>query len=135
MLTFAKGLERYEFAKGKPDPLSMIEEELKLYFRGELQKFLTPYSFEFGTPFQRRVWEELARIPYGETRTYGQVAAAIGNPKACRAVGGANRVNPLAILVPCHRVINEGNIIGGYAGGQKWKRWLLANEGTLFRVG
>jgi O-6-methylguanine DNA methyltransferase len=137
LLTFAKApnlqkeLERFAFkiAVGKPDPISMIEKELSLYFSGTLKTFRTPYSFEFGTPFQRRVWEELAKIPYGKTRTYGEMAAAVGNAKASRAVGGANGANPLAILIPCHRVINSGNKIGGYAGGQEWKRWLLEREG------
>jgi methylated-DNA-[protein]-cysteine S-methyltransferase len=81
-----------------------------------------------GSPFQRLVWAELLRIPYGEVRTYGEIAASLGRPGAARAVGGANHCNPVAILVPCHRVVQRGGQLGGYGGGVDVKRWLLAHE-------
>lgn len=81
-----------------------------------------------GSTFQRRVWAELLRIPYGEVRTYGEIAAGLGRPGAARAVGAANGRNPVAILVPCHRVVQRGGRLGGYGGGVAVKRWLLAHE-------
>lgn len=84
-----------------------------------------------GTPFQQRVWEELRRIPTGETRTYGELAAALGNPGASRAVGGANGSNNVAVLIPCHRVIATDGTLGGYAYGLTIKAELLRREGAL----
>ena len=81
-----------------------------------------------GTPFQQAVWQELRRIPAGQTRSYAQIAAQIGKPNACRAVGGANRANPVAVLVPCHRVIGADGGIAGYAWGEAIKRELLRRE-------
>jgi methylated-DNA-[protein]-cysteine S-methyltransferase len=81
-----------------------------------------------GTDFQRSVWKALRDIPAGETRSYGQLAAAIGIPKAVRAVGLANGANPVGVIVPCHRVIGSGGKLTGYAGGLERKRWLLAHE-------
>lgn len=81
-----------------------------------------------GTPFQERVWEALRTIPPGETRSYGQVAAAIGSPGAVRAVGAANGANPVWVLVPCHRVVRSDGTVGGYGGGPDRKRWLLDHE-------
>ncbi|WP_339915590.1 methylated-DNA--[protein]-cysteine S-methyltransferase [uncultured Brevundimonas sp.] len=83
-----------------------------------------------GTEFQRQVWAALRAIPTGETRSYGQLAAAIGKPKAVRAVGLANGANPVGIIVPCHRVIGADGSLTGYAGGLERKRWLLAHEGA-----
>ena len=82
-----------------------------------------------GTAFQQRVWEELRRIPAGETRSYGELAAAVGNPKASRAVGGANGANHIAVLIPCHRVIASEGTLGGYAYGLAIKAELLRREG------
>ena len=82
-----------------------------------------------GTPFQQRVWQALRAIPAGETRSYGELAAALGNPKASRAVGGANGANPVAVLIPCHRVIAADGSLGGYAYGEAIKRELLRREG------
>jgi AraC family transcriptional regulator of adaptative response/methylated-DNA-[protein]-cysteine methyltransferase len=82
-----------------------------------------------GTAFQQRVWDELRRIPHGETRSYGELAAALGNPKASRAVGGANGANNVAVLIPCHRVIAADGTLGGYAYGLKIKAELLRREG------
>ncbi len=107
--------------------LNLAEEQLKAYFAGSLQRFDLPLDLR-GTPFQRKVWRALARIPYGQTRSYGDVAKAIGAPEAARAVGGANRSNPVAIVVPCHRVIASGGGLGGYACGVEVKRRLLDLE-------
>lgn len=87
-----------------------------------------------GTAFQRTVWQALRAIPAGETRTYGQLAASIGSPKAVRAAGLANGQNPVAVIVPCHRVIGANGALTGYAGGLERKRWLLEHEGAAGRV-
>jgi methylated-DNA-[protein]-cysteine S-methyltransferase len=97
------------------------------YFAGSRTRFNLPLSFD-GTPFQRRVWEALREIPYGETITYAELAARIGSPNACRAVGGANAKNPLSVVLPCHRVIGSDGSLTGYAGGEERKRWLLDFE-------
>ena len=83
-----------------------------------------------GTPFQRSVWRELQRIPYGETRTYGEIAKNLGNPGAARAVGMANHVNPVPVIVPCHRVVGHDGSLTGYAGGLNIKETLLSLEGA-----
>ena len=101
--------------------------QLDAYFAGELTDFDVPLDMR-GTPFQRRVWEELRNIPYGETWSYGQVAAAIGRPSASRAVGSANGSNPVSIIVPCHRVIGSSGKLVGYGGGLHRKDALLALE-------
>lgn len=107
--------------------LECTARELDEYFAGQRRVFDLPISLH-GTPFQLRVWAALQQIPYGETRSYAQVAAMAGNPKACRAVGMANHRNPVSILVPCHRVINADGGLGGYGGGLEVKRFLLALE-------
>jgi methylated-DNA-[protein]-cysteine S-methyltransferase len=101
--------------------------QLAAYFAGELTTFDLPLAAP-GTAFQRRVWQALVEIPFGEARSYGEVARAIGHPTASRAVGAANGKNPLAIVVPCHRVIGAGGQLTGYAGGLPIKRWLLDHE-------
>lgn len=106
--------------------------QLREYFAGTRREFDLPLAVE-GTEFRRRVWDALRRIPYGEVRTYGQVARELGSPAASRAIGQANRENRLPILIPCHRVVASGGI-GGYAGstagkGIDTKRWLLRHEG------
>lgn len=103
-------------------------DQLERYFAGTLRQFTVPIAFTFGTPFQRAVWQALREIPYGETRTYAQVAQAVGRPKAVRAVGSANNRNPLPILVPCHRVVGAGGAMVGYAYGVEMKRALLQME-------
>ena len=106
--------------------------QLRAYFKGELREFELPLDLA-GTEFQLRVWRELTRIPYGETRSYQDMARAIGAPKAVRAVGAANGANPIAIVVPCHRVIGAGGKLVGYGGGLPLKRRLLSLErGELF---
>ncbi|TQJ56671.1 MULTISPECIES: methylated-DNA--[protein]-cysteine S-methyltransferase [Streptomyces] len=104
------------------------EEQLKAYFAGELREFSLELRLH-GTPFQRSVWDGLRKIPYGETRTYGELAEALGNPTASRAVGLANGRNPIGIIVPCHRVIGAGGGLTGYGGGLDRKRRLLDFEG------
>lgn len=103
------------------------EEQLEAYFAGGLKEFTLGLRLN-GTPFQRRVWDELRRIPYGETRTYGELAALLGSPKASRAVGLANGRNPIGVIVPCHRVIGAGGGLTGYGGGLDRKRRLLDFE-------
>ncbi len=107
--------------------LKNVGEQLKAYFAGRLKDFSVSLAPE-GTAFQKKVWEALRRIPYGETVSYGEIAAEAGNPKACRAVGMANNRNPISIIVPCHRVIGADGSLVGYGGGLDIKRRLLALE-------
>jgi methylated-DNA-[protein]-cysteine S-methyltransferase len=107
--------------------LLRTEKELNEYFRGKRKAFTVPLDMR-GTPFQKQVWEALLGIPYGETRTYGQLANQLGNPKATRAVGAANGRNPIAIIVPCHRVIGFDRKLIGFAGGLDAKALLLRLE-------
>ncbi len=101
--------------------------QLDEYFQGLRKKFTIPLAL-LGTSFQNRVWNELLKIPFGQTRSYQQIAEAAGSPKGFRAVGGANNANNIAIMVPCHRVINATGKLGGYAGGLKTKCKLLDLE-------
>lgn len=101
--------------------------QLRQYFSGSLKSFDLPVMWE-GTPFQEAVWNALRDIPYGETRTYGQIAAAIGRPKAARAVGMACNRNPIWIIIPCHRVIGSSGKLTGYEGGVHMKQTLLQLE-------
>ena len=105
-----------------------VREAVDAWFGGELTAFDGLEVRTGGTVFQRAVWRALRDIPAGETRTYGQLAAAIGAPKAVRAVGLANGANPVGVIVPCHRVIGANGTLTGYAGGLERKRWLLAHE-------
>lgn len=108
--------------------LDAAEAQLREYFAGARRTFDLPLA-PHGTAFQQRVWTALRAIPYGETRTYGELAAAIGSPNASRAVGMANHRNPIPIIIPCHRVIGADGSLTGYAGGLETKRRLLALEG------
>ncbi len=112
---------------GKSETIEQIEAELGRYFSGETLEFKTAL-FQIGSPFQKRVWEELQKIPYGQTRSYAEIAAGIGKPTAFRAVALANGANQFAIVIPCHRVINSNGELGGYGGGIKKKEWLLKHE-------
>lgn len=112
---------------GTTQPIDFIEEELTAYFEGRLNQFTTPFSLT-GTSFQKRVWEELQKIPYGKAYSYAAIATAIGKPTAFRAVALANSQNKLAIIVPCHRVIQSNGALGGYAGGIERKNFLLRHE-------
>ncbi len=112
--------------------LKQCLQELHEYFEGKRDHFTIEFEFK-GTSFQNRVWNALMTIPYGETCSYGDIANKIGNPKAVRAVGQANRVNPLPIIVPCHRVIGKNRSMTGYAGSQiEKKEFLLQIEGFQF---
>lgn len=112
---------------GNSSPLKQIESELQRYFNGSLKEFKTPLHL-LGSPFQKLVWEELMRIPYGQTRSYSDQAKAIGKQKAYRAVANANGANKLAIIIPCHRIINSNGDLGGYGGGVSRKKWLIDFE-------
>lgn len=107
--------------------LQSIQVELADYFNGKRSMFETPFQM-LGTPFQEKVWRALCQIPPGETRSYLDLAKSIHQPTACRAVARANGANQLAIIIPCHRVINTGGALGGYAGGVARKEWLLEHE-------
>jgi O-6-methylguanine DNA methyltransferase len=104
--------------------------QLEEYFAGRRRRFDLPLDLR-GTEFQQRCWQELLKVPYGETRSYADIARAIGNPSAVRAVGLANGQNPIAIVVPCHRVIGSDGSLTGYGGGLEVKRQLLELEGAL----
>jgi len=133
------GLRKVLFAGGRsgvqPQPgwrrnathMAEVVRQLRAYFAGQLRQFDLPLAPE-GTPFQQRVWRELRKIPHGETMSYGELARRIGNPNGARAVGLANRANPIPIVVPCHRVIGRNGKLTGYGGGLKNKKWLLALE-------
>ena len=107
--------------------LPELKEQLEAYWRRELKDFHVPLKLA-GTPFQQAVWAGLQTIPYGETWSYGQLAEAIGRPGASRAVGLANGKNPVAVLVPCHRVVGSSGNLTGYGGGLERKQWLLDLE-------
>lgn len=109
--------------------LQMTREQLKEYFAGDRHTFELPLQLQ-GTPFQQQTWQALMAIPYGETRTYSEQAKALGKPLAVRAVGHANSLNPLSIIVPCHRVVAKSGYLTGYAGGLHAKRFLLELEGV-----
>ena len=115
------------------EQLRTYEEQLDSYFRGELRQFTCPLDM-VGTIFQKDCWQALLRIPYGQTRTYAEIAREIGRPQAFRAVGQANHDNPIAIIVPCHRVIGASGMLTGYGGGLNTKEMLLRLEGARFRV-
>lgn len=139
------GLRRIEFPAGNQparpgldwqensEALVAAREQLRGYFAGELKSFDLPLSPQ-GTPFQQQVWNELLKIPYGETISYGELAALLGNPKASRAVGLANGSNPIPIVIPCHRVIGADGRLTGYGGGLAIKEKLLALEKRQLRL-
>ncbi|CRF46118.1 methylated-DNA--[protein]-cysteine S-methyltransferase [Helicobacter heilmannii] len=130
-----RGLVSVDFVKRtrsvpapSPDPLMQaVLESLADYFSGTLFSFDLPLSLS-ASPFNLQVWQALQNIPYGTTRTYQEIAYAINNPRACRAVGNANHHNPIPIIIPCHRVVPKSNGVGGYGGGVQIKEWLLKHE-------
>ncbi len=108
-----------------------VVQQIREYFNGTRSEFDLAIDPQ-GTAFQKAVWRQLLRIPFGETASYGDIARAIGNPKAVRAVGGANGRNPISIVVPCHRIIGSDGSLTGYGGGLWRKEWLLKHEGGAF---
>lgn len=140
------GLRHLQFHRGTPpkpakdevwiesrEHLQVYEFEMNAYFRGELREFTFKLDLA-GTDFQKACWRALLKIPYGETRTYAEIAREIGRPHAFRAVGQANHDNPIAIIVPCHRVLGANGTLTGYGGGLSTKEKLLQLEGARFRV-
>ena len=116
------------FPYGTETPLLLeAKKQLSEYFSGKRESFDFPIEFS-GTEFQKSVWRELLKIPFGETKTYGEIAAAIGKPKATRAVGSACNKNHILLAVPCHRVIGSGGRLTGFAWGTDMKKWLLGHE-------
>lgn len=124
-----KKLFKVPLVPGSNDHLAQLKEELEAYFQGNLRRFKVKLSFP-GTPFQQKVWGELLKIPYGETRSYQDMAQAVGSSKAVRAVGTANGKNRIGIIIPCHRVVNKNGNLGGYGGGLRRKEFLLNLEGA-----
>ncbi len=115
--------------------LRRLSRDLRDYFDGKEVKFCYPVDLGEFTPFQRSVWRALRRIPHGQTRTYAEIARAVGRPKACRAVGAACGQNPLPLLIPCHRAVASNGKPGGFSGGRGWKKFLLDLEGVGFDEG
>ena len=116
-----------EIRQGENTITRKARRQLQEYFDGNRKTFELPLNFD-GTPFQNRAWKALLTIPYGETRSYSEQAAIMGNPKAVRAVGTANGKNPIGIIIPCHRVIGKAGNLSGYAGGVAIKQFLLQLE-------
>jgi O-6-methylguanine DNA methyltransferase len=138
---FGKGLRRKRdswirrvFPGARVEPAGrahrIFAKQIREYFEGRRRAFEVVIDLR-GTDFQKKVWAEVARVPYGQTVSYGEIAHLIGKPKAVRAVGAANGANPIPIVIPCHRVIGSDGSLTGYGGGLKSKRWLLAHEGIL----
>jgi len=120
------GLPKGSFTPGGPVNSRLVL-ELEAYFSGKKKNFSIPVHLN-GTAFQKRVWKRVSQIPFGKTRSYGQIAADLNIPKGGRAVGQANRINPVPLIIPCHRVIASDGTLGGYSPGIKQKRWLLKWE-------
>jgi AraC family transcriptional regulator of adaptative response/methylated-DNA-[protein]-cysteine methyltransferase len=118
---------RLPLVPGDNEALAQLRAELAEYFAGRRRAFEVPLHVK-GSPFQERVWQELVKIPYGETRSYEEIATRVGSPGAVRAVGQANGMNRIAIVLPCHRVVNKSGKLGGYGGGLWRKERLLALE-------
>lgn len=118
--------------EGRTVLTDVVFRQVTEYLNGQRREFDFPYLLQ-GTEFQRKVWRALCAIPYGETRTYGEIAAAVGNPKACRAVGMASRKNPILIAIPCHRVIGANGKLVGYGSGLDMKEALLQLENTFIQ--
>ncbi|MBZ4653656.1 MAG: methylated-DNA/protein-cysteine methyltransferase [Peptococcaceae bacterium] len=126
--------EKADMAHRSNEVLEQAKAELTAYFEGNLTTFTVPYTCR-GTDFQKKVWHALTRIPYGETLSYEALARKINHPRACRAVGQANNRNPLAIIIPCHRVIGKNGNLVGYGGGLDKKVWLLQWEQRVLKEG
>lgn len=132
------GLCRIEFTDIQPLPAPQADQQhllecirqLDLYFKGSLKEFNLKLDLS-GTEFQLKVWEQLQKIPFGAVKSYGELAAKVGGKNYMRAVGGANNRNPIAIVVPCHRIIGADGKLVGYAGGIWRKEWLLKHEASI----
>jgi AraC family transcriptional regulator, regulatory protein of adaptative response / methylated-DNA-[protein]-cysteine methyltransferase len=123
-------LEKYfnsKIKEGNSFHLEILKEQLAGYFDGSRKEFTVPIIYA-GTVFQQAVWQKLLEIPYGSTRSYLELATILGKPAAVRAVAAANRMNRIAIIIPCHRVIGSDGTLTGYSGGLERKRWLLEHE-------
>jgi len=135
-LSFPSGHKAFE---PRPDwhrsdaPFAEVRRQLGAYFDGELRHFDLPYHLT-GTAFQKSVWTILAQIPFGQTRSYGELARDVGAPKASRAVGAANGANPLPIILPCHRVIGANGSLTGFGGGLPTKKYLLRHEAKVMGI-
>ena len=137
VLEFDRGLPKKidgeEIAWQESEPRTHdVRRQMEEYFAGKRRRFELALDLR-GTGFRKQCWNELLKIPYGETCSYADIARAIGNPKGFRAVGQANHYNPIAIIVPCHRVLASGCYLGGYGGGLPVKAFLLRLEGAQFR--
>ena len=132
-LHFPKAIEQLEIPTNWQENEIFFEEHLRQlhqYFGGERQEFHLPLAAK-GTPFQEQVWRELCKIPFGKTASYGEIAERIGKPKACRAVGMANKKNPIPIIIPCHRIIGKDGSLTGFGGGLSVKKQLLDLESPV----
>ena len=123
-------VEEPRYASTSSPLLALVIQQLTEYFASTRTTFELPLHFQ-GTAFQRQVWQQLLQVPYGQTLTYQDIANALGNPKAVRAVGAANGQNPISIIAPCHRIIGSNGNLTGYGGGLWRKEWLLKHEGYL----
>ncbi len=130
-LAFAPGNDPSTNTRPDHPILKQTIQELAEYFAGERQSFDVPIAFTIGSEFDKRAWRVLRTIPYGETTSYGRQATKMGQPTASRAVGGANGRNPIAIIVPCHRVVGADRSLTGFGGGVDRKRWLLDLEARV----
>jgi O-6-methylguanine DNA methyltransferase len=119
--------KEFTITENKNELITYLENELEKYFKGNLKKFQTPIEF-LGTEFQKLAWQNLQKIEYGKTKSYLEQAQGLGKNSAYRAVANANAANKIAIIMPCHRVINSNGKLGGYAGGVQKKQWLLDHE-------
>jgi methylated-DNA-[protein]-cysteine S-methyltransferase len=129
-ILFQNEIKKVHNWKKKDSFFESIKQQLYQYFTGKVKKLEIELSLQ-GTEFQQKVWAALLEIPYGETRTYSEIAQFIGSPKGQRAVGLANNRNPIPIIIPCHRVIGKNGSLTGYAGGLNVKEWLLRLETSL----
>lgn len=125
---YTEAQKNVPFANKTHPLLQAAKVQLKEYFAGKRKKFDLAFDLQ-GTPFQLKVWKKLYEIPFGETRSYQDIAKSLRQPKACRAVGNANGKNPICIVIPCHRVITSGGKLGGYSSGLAMKKTLLKIEG------
>ena len=127
ILTVTFGADEFETDRNLPALMAECLRQLTEYFKGRRQKFSIPLVLE-GTDFQKAVWRQLQKIPFGQTASYGDIARAVGSPRAFRAVGNANNKNPIPLIIPCHRVIGSDGKLVGFGGGIWRKEWLLEHE-------